>query len=70
MRKDIMAKCAQHNLLKNFTRLLDICLASAKKQVLMVVILLGFSEFTSLRRWSCFALLVQVAMTLGTCTRK
>ncbi|KAL7199314.1 hypothetical protein ACSBR2_021577 [Camellia fascicularis] len=36
-------------------RLLHIRLASAKKQVLMVVILLGFSEFTSLRRWSCFA---------------
>ncbi|CAL5419623.1 unnamed protein product [Camellia sinensis] len=50
--------------------MLDIRLASAKKQVLMVVILLGVSEFTSLRKWSSSALLAQMAMILGTCTRK
>ena len=38
--------------------MLDILLVSAKKQVLMVAILLGFSEFTSLRKWSSSALLV------------
>lgn len=50
--------------------MLDIHLASAKKQVHMVEILLEFSVFISLRKWSNSVLLAQMAMNRGTCMRK
>lgn len=50
--------------------MLDIHLASAKKQVHMVEILLEFSVFINLRKWSNSVLLAQMAMNRGTCMRK
>lgn len=50
--------------------MLDTPLASAKRQVLMVVTLWGSSESISLRKWSSFASLAQMAMIRGTCMKK
>ncbi|KAM7481162.1 hypothetical protein LguiB_005745 [Lonicera macranthoides] len=48
--------------------MLDIPLASTKKRVLRVDILLEFSEFISLRKWNSSALPAQTATNLGICT--
>lgn len=50
--------------------MLDIHPAFVKKLVHMVEILWEYLEFISLRRWSSFALLVQITMNPGQCMRK
>lgn len=50
--------------------MLDIRLALERKLVLTDEIPLVFSGFTSLKRWSSFALPAQMSMSPGKCMRK
>lgn len=50
--------------------MLVIQLASERRPVLMEEILLEYSEFISLRRWSSSVLLVLMMKTLGKCLKK